>query len=108
MKNSVAVDIILHLALREAVAARHPYIMPPHLLMGMTKGRDFCTECAMRQAEARGIDVQALVAELSLVPEILEESGIDPRALRHKWRAEIGPGMDPLPPGAILHRSPPA
>ena len=108
MKNSVAVDIILHLALREAVAARHPSIMPTHLLMGMTKGLDFCTESAKQEAEARGIDVPALVAELSLVPEILEEAGMDSRTLRHKMRAMIGHGTDPLPPGTIIHRGPPA
>lgn len=108
MKNSVAVDIILHLALREAVAARHPNIMPTHLLMGMTKGREFCTESARQEAKQRGIDVPALVAELSMVPEILEEAGMDPRTLRHKLRADIGQGADPLPPGAIIHRGPPA
>ena len=108
MKNSVAVDIILHLALREAVAARHPSIMPTHLLIGMTKGLDFCTESAKQEAEARGIDVPALVAELSLVPEILEEAGMDSRTLRHKMRAMIGHGTDPLPPGTIIHRGPPA
>ncbi|HOU21818.1 MAG TPA: ATP-dependent Clp protease ATP-binding subunit [Kiritimatiellia bacterium] len=108
MKNSVAVDIILHLALREAIASQHPSIMPPHLLMGMTKGRDFCTESAKQEAKKRGIDVPGLVAELSLVPEILEEAGMDPRTLRHKLRAMIGPGTDPLPPGAIIHRGPPA
>ena len=108
MRNSVAVDIILHLALREAVAARHPSIMPTHLLMGMTKGRDFCTASAKQEAKKRGIDVPALVAELSLVPEILEEAGMDPRTLRHKLRADIGQGADPLPPGAIIHRGPPA
>ncbi len=105
MKNSFAVDLIWHLALKEAVAARLEFIQPVHMLMGLTKGRDFCKASAMKEAKAKGVDTPALVAELSLVPEVLEEAKIDPTALRRELRAMVGTGAVLHREGVVVHRS---
>lgn len=105
MKNSFALDLIWHLSLKEAVAARLEFIQPVHVLMGLTKGRDFCKASAMKEAKAKGVDTPALVAELSLVPEVLEEAKIDPTALRRELRAMVGTGEVLHREGVVVHRS---
>lgn len=105
MKNSFAVDIVWRLALQEALAARHEFIEPGHVLEGLTKGRDFCKASALKEAKERGLDTAALVAELSMVPEVLEQAKVDPTALRRHLRAVLGTGTHRHAEGAVIHRS---
>lgn len=105
MKNSFAMDLIWRLALREALAAKHEFIEPAHFLEGLTKGLDFCKASALKEAKERGLDTPALVDELSMVPEVLEQAMIDPIALRRHLRAMLGTGSHQHPKGAVIHRS---
>lgn len=105
MKKSLAMDIIWRLALLEALAAKHEFVEPAHFLEGLTKGRDFCKASALKEAKERGLDTPALVDELSMVPEVLEEAMIDPIALRRHLRAMMGTGSHQHPKGSVIHRS---
>ncbi len=108
MKNSFAVGIIWRLAVNEAVAGRHEFIEPAHILEGLTKGRDFCKASALKEAKEQGLDTPALVDELSMVPEMLDQAKVDPTALRRHLRAVLGMGTQPHAKGAVIHRSPAA
>jgi ATP-dependent Clp protease ATP-binding subunit ClpC len=105
MKTSFAVDIVWRLALHEALAARQEFIEPAHFLQGLTKGLDFCKASALKEAKERGLNTPALVDELGMVPDVLEQAKIEPTALRRHLRAILGTGAHRHAQGAIVHRS---
>jgi ATP-dependent Clp protease ATP-binding subunit ClpC len=105
MKRNHATDLIWRVALQEAVAARSQFIEPEYLLEALTKGNDFCRDDLLKEVKARGIDVDALAAELRFVPEILGGAGINPAQLRRGMRAFMGAGTYDHVPGDSIHRS---
>lgn len=105
MKNSFAMEIIWKLAVLEAAAARHEFIEPEHFWEGLTKGREFCKASFLRVAKERGLNTPAIVDELSMAPEILENAKIDPTAFRRQLRAMLGTGTHPHAKGGVIHRS---
>lgn len=105
MKHSHAIDLLWHVALKEAVAARSHSIEPEHFFEALTKGKDFCLDDVLREIQVHGIDVTILSGELRLVPEVLEKAGVNPAELRRSMRATLGTGVDECCQGEIVHRS---
>ena len=105
MKHSQAVDIIWRLAVKEAVAARSQYVEHEHFLEAFSKGKDLCHGDVLKELRGQGVDVPALVAELSFPAEMFESAGVNPRDFRHSMRAAMGSGSYEHAPGAALHRS---
>ena len=105
MKHSHVINLLWRVALQEAVAARSQFIEPEHFFEALTKGGDFCREDVLKELLARGLDANALAAELRFVPELLESEGINSTQLRRRMRALLGTGTYEHTPGAVMHRS---
>ena len=105
MKRSQAVDLIWHIAVQEAVAARSHFIEPEHFFEALTKGKDFARDNVVKDLMARGVDVRTLSHELRMVPGLLEKAGANPTELRRSMRAFLGNGTHDHKPGELMHRS---
>ena len=102
MRMSPAIDIIMTLAAREAVAAEFGEIRPEHLLAGILKFSE--VDPAAAEGLFRGAG-HAPGEDLSVLSKVLRERGIDPARLRRELRAALGKGGMPFK-GGVLHRSP--
>ena len=104
MKYVKAISPLWRLAVREAVAARNEFVDPEHFIEAISRGRDCCGEAVLRELQALGVDGRAVMAELRLVPDVLESGGINPTELRRAVRAHIGTGEHQHEPGGVVHR----
>lgn len=104
-KLSVAIEMAWMLAAGEAGAARHPEIMPAHMLIGL------CSLSKLLHAETEGqitIDPAALVALRSEWHELRERfvaMKIEPTTLRRTLRDTLGEGTYTHADQETIHRS---
>ncbi|MDD2455432.1 MAG: ATP-dependent Clp protease ATP-binding subunit, partial [Kiritimatiellae bacterium] len=105
MKRNNAIDLLWHVALREAVAARSEFIEPDHFFEALTKGDVFCRADVLKELRPLGINADALARDLRFVPDILVSAGIKPTQLRRDMRAHLGNGVHEHAQGDVVHRS---
>ncbi len=105
MENSPTVDLVWQLASVETTAAKLQFIEPEHFLAALTKLKQLCAGEAEEALRAQGLDVAALQPEMDLVAGVLEETGIDPDAFRHKLRERLGKSTYEHAKGKTIHRS---
>ncbi|MFA7172193.1 MAG: ATP-dependent Clp protease ATP-binding subunit [Kiritimatiellia bacterium] len=93
MKLSLAVNVLWSMAVKEAIASHHEKIEPEHLFEAAMRGKDFTGNQALEELRGRGVDVEALAAELRSGPDAVEDAGISPAKLRRAVRGKLGKGV---------------
>src|ERR1017187_9074526 len=105
MQNSPVINLAWQLACIETAAAKAPLIEPEHLLVALTKLRQFCTGAGAEALGRQGADLGANRPELELVAEVLEETAIGANTFRHELRERLGQGTHDHAEGQTIHRS---
>ena len=107
MTLSLAVQVLWRMAIKEAIASRQEKIEPEHLFEAATRGKDFTGNQALEELRGRGVDVEALAAELRVGPAALEKAGLSPAKMRRAVRDKLAKGAfewDSQGDG-VVHRS---
>ncbi len=92
MTLSLAVQVLWRMAIKEMIASRHEKIEPEHIFEAATRGKDFAGNQALEELRGRGVDVEALDAELRTGPASLEKAGVSPAKMRRAVREKLGKG----------------
>jgi ATP-dependent Clp protease ATP-binding subunit ClpC len=100
---SMGVHLAWQLAAQEAAAARHLFIEPDHLVIGICS-----LEKILQVAGPAGLDMRSretLEAESNAIGNVLRDFELDFTQFRRSIRKKMGKGNSP-PPEKIVHRNP--
>ncbi len=105
-RTSFGIALALMAAMAEAAQARHEFILPDHLVCGLTKLEDLLDARTLQMLGLPAAQAPVVQAEVTQLLELLQAFQIKPRDLRHTLRAALGDGGYDRPKGEPIHRSP--
>ncbi len=105
MNPSPGIALIWRFAVGEAAHSEHEFVEPEHFVQAMTRGELLTDDRLLEIAVSDKAGRQAMVAELSLVHDVLASRQVNAITLRRSLRARLGKGNHPHVEGETVHRS---
>jgi ATP-dependent Clp protease ATP-binding subunit ClpA len=105
MNHSPGIMLIWRFAVMEAAKSEHEFIEPEHFVQAMTRGESLTDDAILKFVAGDKAVREAMIAEFSVVHDVLASRQVNTVTLRRSLRARLGKGNHPHAKGETLHRS---